>query len=199
MRTQPRPTLASIADYYPPSYVAFGAEPPPSGRLYDAARRVVRLPFHLRYGPPDSLPEAPTAEARALDIGCGTGLLLERLVERGWQPWGLEPDAQAADAAARRLHLDTSSILPVRAEEAVLPSGNFDLITMSHVLEHLHEPLRVLEKAWRWLGPEGSMRIWVPNIASFESRAFGRRWFSLDVPRHLQHFAPRTLSVAFAA
>jgi SAM-dependent methyltransferase len=184
-----------MSSYYPPSYIGFTAEPPPAGRLYGTLRWIVRLPFRLRYGSPDALPAPPTPGARALDVGCGTGILLERLARLGWEPWGLEPNADAAATAARRLGLDQSRILPSSVEEAQLPAGTFDLLTMSHVLEHLRDPLQALKRVRQWLRPDASVRIWVPNIGSLESRLFGRRWHGLDVPRHLQHYEPSTLTL----
>jgi 2-polyprenyl-3-methyl-5-hydroxy-6-metoxy-1,4-benzoquinol methylase len=195
VRTDPAPTERTLSSYYPPSYCCFAAEPSPAGGWYGALRWIVRLPFRLRYGSPDALPPPPAPGAKVLDIGCGTGVLLKRLASLGWEPWGLEPDADTAATAARLLALDESRIVPSRVEEARLPANTFDLITMSHVLEHLPDPLQALERARQWLRPGASIRIWVPNVASLESRLFGRRWFCLDVPRHLQHFEPNTLSL----
>jgi 2-polyprenyl-3-methyl-5-hydroxy-6-metoxy-1,4-benzoquinol methylase len=195
VRTDPAPSERSISSYYPASYVAFAAEVPPAGGWYGALRSIVRLPFRLRYGSPDAVPPPPAPGARVLDIGCGTGVLLERFANSGWEPWGLEPNADAAATAASRLGLDESRILPSTVEKAQLPADSFDLVTMSHVLEHLDDPLQALERARQWLRPGASIRIWVPNMASLESRLFGRRWFCLDVPRHLQHFEPHTLTL----
>lgn len=68
----------------------------------------------------------------------------------------------------------------------------FDLVTMTHVLEHVHDPCFVLEKIRRSLRTAGVLRIWVPNVASPEAQFFRRFWFGLDVPRHLTHFSPVT-------
>jgi SAM-dependent methyltransferase len=194
VRTDPAPSEQGMSFYYPPSYSGFAAELPPAGGLYGTLRWIVRLPFRLRYGSPDALSAPPAPGAKALDVGCGTGVLLERLARLGWEPWGIEPNAEAAATAARRLGVDPSRVVPSGVEEAQLQATAFDLVTMSHVLEHLHDPLQALERIRQWLRPNGVIRIWVPNIASLESRLFGRRWFCLDVPRHLQHYEPKTLT-----
>jgi SAM-dependent methyltransferase len=116
------------------------------------------------------------------------------MAHRGWAVSGVEPDAAAAAEAAHAAGVPRESIFAGQAEDAEFADGSFDLITLTHVIEHLHDPLLVLRKARRWIAPGGRLVIWCPNIGSFESRLFGRLWFGLDVPRHLYHFTPATIS-----
>lgn len=193
VRTSPRPTRESIGSYYPESYVCYGAGDEARGRLYAAFRWLVRLPYVLRHGSADPA-HAPVGDAnRLLDLGCGTGLYLEEMAERGWDPWGVEPDAATARVAVERLDLPADRILVGTGEDAEFPPQTFDLVTMVHVIEHLHDPRQVLGKVNGWLRPGGRVRIWAPNFGSLERRVFGRVWFGLDVPRHLFHFSPGTL------
>ena len=69
----------------------------------------------------------------------------------------------------------------------------FDFINMSHVLEHLFEPKRVLQKCFNMLAPGGELRLSIPNIDSLESRFFGRNWMGLDIPRHIVHFRAKVI------
>ncbi len=129
------------------------------------------------------------APGRALDVGCGDGDFLAHLRRRGWQVVGLELSAAAAGRARERG-------VEVREEEleaAGFAPGSFDLVTLWHVLEHLPDPRRALEEARRVLRPGGLLVLEVPNISSPTFRLCGERWFPLDVPRHLQHFDPRSL------
>ncbi len=74
--------------------------------------------------------------------------------------------------------------------------GNrFDFVTMFHVLEHLPNPRLALKYAGDLLKPGGTLIIQVPNIASFQARLFGRRWYGLDVPRHVINFSPKALGL----
>lgn len=75
-----------------------------------------------------------------------------------------------------------------------LRPGSFDVVTMWHSLEHVHRPLAILREAYRLLVPGGKLIIATPNIESLPFRVFGRSWFGLDLPRHLTHFTPRTLT-----
>jgi SAM-dependent methyltransferase len=191
-RTDPRPTPEAISRYYPESYVSFHHDHPRHGRITRAARWLLRLPYRLRYGEVFWLPPA-SAGGRALDVGSGSGDLLAELQRRGWEPWGIEPDPGQAEESRRRLGLLPHRVLTATAEAAELPAEAYGLVTMAHVLEHVHEPVQVLAKVRSWMRPGGLLRIWVPNIASLESRAFGGLWFGLDMPRHLYHFDRPTL------
>jgi SAM-dependent methyltransferase len=110
-----------------------------------------------------------------------------------WSPWGIEPNEELAKAVTARLHIGQERIFVGTAEAASFADETFDLVTMSHVLEHLHDPSAVLSKVHGWLRSDGLLRIWAPNISSFESRIFRQLWHGLDMPRHLYHFDLSTL------
>jgi hypothetical protein len=57
----------------------------------------------------------------------------------------------------------------------------------------LYEPRKAISEVFRWLKPDGIFYVFVPNPLSWESRLFRSYWYGLDVPRHLQHFSPRSL------
>ncbi|HAL61300.1 MAG TPA: hypothetical protein DCP08_02710 [Chloroflexi bacterium] len=208
----PRPHGDGLRHYYPEDYYAYQPAPQRSGlsqkmksRLkalilegYKAAaghpaplprklwRRALAFPFQGRLqGLPDH-----AGGGRVLDVGCGTGGYLRLLRELGWEVCGVEVDAKAC-AEAERLGLN---IFPGHLEEAGFPADYFDLVRMNHVLEHLPHPLHSLEEAKRVLSEGGKLLIEVPNVKSLSARLFGERWYHLDLPRHLFHFSPRTLS-----
>jgi len=126
-----------------------------------------------------------------LDLGCGDGGFVAQALRCGWQAQGLEPDAQAVAAARQRG-------LPVRQGGIERLSGQaacFDRITLSHVIEHLHDPLDVLRACRRLLKPGGQLWLATPNLDSLGHRAFGRHWRGLEAPRHLVLFHERGLAV----
>jgi 2-polyprenyl-3-methyl-5-hydroxy-6-metoxy-1,4-benzoquinol methylase len=194
MRTSPCPDARSIARYYPEEYghvcAATGANRGVAGR---ALRAAVRIPYALRYGPLSRTPSPSVDANRILDIGCAEGDYLVAMVRLGWHPWGIELRGASADVARARLGVPDGQIFVGRVEDAEFASNSFDLVTMAHVLEHLENPVAALGKIHRWLSPRGRLRIWLPNVASLEGRAFGRLWHGLDVPRHLFHFSPETI------
>jgi SAM-dependent methyltransferase len=130
-------------------------------------------------------------EGSLLDIGCGTGRDLERIQQAGWHVTGVEMSPYAADLARARLGCD---IIVGHFDEAVIEPRQFDVVRLSHVLEHLPSPRRSLEKIHRLLRPGGLLWLEVPNAASAEARLFRRHWFLWDLPRHLYHFTPATLA-----
>ena len=71
--------------------------------------------------------------------------------------------------------------------------GAWAAIVFWHSLEHLPEPGSTLEHAARLLAPEGVLVVAVPNSDSIQARAFGDRWFALDLPRHLVHLTSGAL------
>jgi SAM-dependent methyltransferase len=182
-----------MATYYPASYSPFAPDTADKGNVYAALRWAVRLPYRARYGPLAPPPPPSGSDKRLLDVGSGAGLSLEEMASLGWEPWGIEPNRELAQRTAERLGVPQSRVAAATVEEAEFPEASFDLVTMSHVLEHLYDPPHVLSKIHGWLRPGGTLRIWLPNFASLESRAFGRLWHGLDVPRHLYHFSPGTL------
>lgn len=71
---------------------------------------------------------------------------------------------------------------------------SFDVITCFDVLEHLYEPRRVMARVAEWLKPGGIFYVLVPNVNSAEARIFGRYWHGLELPRHLFHYSPESLT-----
>jgi SAM-dependent methyltransferase len=172
--TNPRPTPATIGNFYPAGY---GPHQP--ARDLKRSRRARRdLPLH--------------GLGRLLDFGCGGGTFLERMRRQGWQVTGLDASA----AAVRRVRDELG--LPVLAGSLPHPElveASFDVITMWHALEHVHNPLAVLRAAHQLLAPGGKLIVAVPNLDSAAFRWCGAAWVGLDLPRHLTHFTPHTLTL----
>jgi SAM-dependent methyltransferase len=150
--------------------------------LPSLARRAQRL---MRYLPPPSSSTKP----RLLDVGCGDGEFLRRMLALGWEVCGLDPDETAARAAEETgipIHPGSLSSHPY-------PDGSFDAITLYHVIEHLHDPLEALRACWRLLRHKGTLAIFTPNLASLAHRAFLQDWYPLQPPTHLILFTRRPL------
>ena len=122
----------------------------------------------------------PTQGQRLLDIGCGNGFFLASAKEAGWQVSGVEPDPVAAAVARDRgVHVMVGTV-DLLADE----SNCFDVITLSHVIEHVHEPQKLLESVHRLLKPGGVIYVETPNIESHGAALFKKEWRGLESPRH---------------
>ena len=128
-----------------------------------------------------------------LDVGCGEGKFLWGLDSKKWQRTGVDFAEEALRLVKAKIHDIT--LLEGTIFSPQLQANKFDVITFWHVLEHLPDPLKVLERAYQLLRPGGWLIISVPNFASLQAHLFGRYWYAIDVPRHLYHFAPGPLEI----
>lgn len=126
-------------------------------------------------------------DSRVVDLGAGDGRLAIALARSGHRVTAVEPFRDVPDAPGLTLRRES-------VEQVELPEHSFDAAVLWHVLEHLAEPLAVLERVRRWLVPGGRVLVGVPNLAGFQARIGGERWFHLDTQRHLVHFTPAGLT-----
>ena len=130
-------------------------------------------------------------EKNILDIGAGTGDFLKVCKVNLWNVFGIEPDMEARNIAAKKgvlLHKDVSHFTDKK----------FEIITLWHVLEHvenLEEYISTLEKL---LSKNGTLIIAVPNYKSYDAKHYSKFWAAFDVPRHLWHFSETSISKLFA-
>jgi len=127
---------------------------------------------------------APPFPARLLDVGCGNGDLLVQMRSLGWSVEGVEVDPAAARTArARGLEVRQGELLQQR-----YPSDFFDAVTMSHLIEHVYDPVSLLQEARRVLKPTGTLIVLTPNSQSMGARLYGQDWRGWEPPRHLHIF-----------
>ncbi len=114
---------------------------------------------------------------RVLDIGCGTGFLLEKLAERGYSGIGVDLSPESVEHARTRLEEmgagDRLTAVVGSAYEP--PEGPFDLVTLTDVLEHLEDPRACLTALRAQMAPGGLLVISTPNRRSLPG---ARRWMS---------------------
>ncbi|MCA8999877.1 MAG: class I SAM-dependent methyltransferase, partial [Planctomycetaceae bacterium] len=210
----PRPTLETLAACYPAGYGPHrpqnenSASPTsPEGEEKVAAPSAPqKTPWYLRpsvrsipglkrlyHWLTDTrsqiLPPPPNADARALELGCGTGQFLDSLRSVGWNCEGVELVAAAAEGARRRgfpIHEGT-------LESAAFPDETFDAAFAWHVLEHLPDVRASLQELYRVLKPGGILAVSLPNVGCWEPIVFGRNWYVWELPRHLHFFNPARL------
>jgi 2-polyprenyl-3-methyl-5-hydroxy-6-metoxy-1,4-benzoquinol methylase len=127
-----------------------------------------------------------------LDIGCGTGYFPAYMKQKGFKVAGVEVDPKAREFARSEFRL------AVYSPEAFLHDeieGEFDVITLWHVLEHIHDFNLYLDKMLDHLEKDGTLVIALPNCNSLDARFYKEYWAGYDVPRHLWHFTPSTMKL----
>jgi 2-polyprenyl-3-methyl-5-hydroxy-6-metoxy-1,4-benzoquinol methylase len=127
--------------------------------------------------------------AKVLDVGCGRGVLLGPLADRGFDVFGVEISESASLGVDPRTDVRVAS----RLGDAHFEAESFDQIIIWHVLEHIADPVHTIEESKRILRPGGRIIVAVPNFSSIQARWSGPAWFHLDAPRHLYHFPLHTL------
>jgi 2-polyprenyl-3-methyl-5-hydroxy-6-metoxy-1,4-benzoquinol methylase len=95
--------------------------------------------------------DSPPPGAKAIDVGCGEGKLLNSLQDAGWNTYGIEPSTAVAFLRHQRL-------------EAAPQDGSFDLAILHHVLEHVPNPLEILRQLAGSLRVGGILFISVPRL-----------------------------------
>ncbi len=141
--------------------------------------------FEEHLGRPDS---------RIIDIGCGLGFFLEEGKKRGWQTLGIEPSKPAA-AHAESLGLEL--INDTFGAHNASSLGQFDVVHMHEVLEHLPDPKQLLTLALDLLVPGGLVCVVVPNDFNPLQRLlqdhFDYRPWWVSPPVHVNYFNFRSL------
>jgi SAM-dependent methyltransferase len=135
---------------------------------------------------------APTEGAKLLDIGSGGGEFVRRAIRLGYAAEGLEFDALAVAAGVAR----GLPILHGGLPDTGLPEAGYDAVTLSQVIEHLHDPLAALAEIHRLLKPGGFFWLATPNMDAPGHALFGPDWRGLEPPRHLVLFSAQALALA---
>ncbi len=182
--TNPRPAPDQIGRYYQ-SETYYSHQENKKGfipRLYERVK-VVNLKNKVK------MATEGLAPGRLLDIGCGVGDFLVQMQKQKWEVMGVEPSDDAKNIAEARL-----GFRPIGPSDyASLPDASFDVITLWHVLEHVDDLKTQTSEITRLLKPKGRLVIALPNFQSFDCQHFKDKWAAWDVPRHLNHFSPKTL------
>jgi 2-polyprenyl-3-methyl-5-hydroxy-6-metoxy-1,4-benzoquinol methylase len=170
----PRPTALGLSEVYPEIYARSYIEKIP-GWVIQRIRFLKKI----------------SSTGRLLEIGCSAGHFLNIARKMGYDVTGIEIDKRTAQYAKEHYGLEVK-IAPL--EDVNLPADYFDLVVLFDVFEHLREPMVGLEKIFNALIPGGHVIIKVPNFSCLESMLFRGFWYHLDLPRHLLHFSPATLT-----
>lgn len=124
-----------------------------------------------------------------LDVGCSVGVLLDVANKSGFEVKGVEV-SQWASKFARQKGFDvvTGDLL-----SAGYPDRSFDVVVLNHVLEHIFEPIAILNEVERIMKDDGLLVIGVPNFGCYLAQVQKAKWFSLMPDQHIWQFTHKTL------
>lgn len=189
--TSPRPDMQEIGKYYQSDQYMSHHTSSTSlfHRLYRLIRNYMykkktdRIASHLNRNMQSST---------ILDYGAASGDFLSYCIGQGvTQVSGVEQDA-----TCRKLALDQHGVFLKAPEElADFKQASFDVITLWHVLEHIHNLDEVIRRFHNLLNEKGILVISVPNVDALDCGIYKEYWSAYDVPRHLYHFNKKTISI----
>lgn len=181
----PRPTRLSLANFFEGSQ-ALG--------LYSEmveSSKVART-GHIFSPLVDSLSSILANPGKGLEIGCGSGLLLEVIKAKysKWEFFGLEPNKRAVEICrSKTLDVFHGVLETFETEE------KYDLIIMWAVLDHFYSPIDVLTKACSLLTSGGYIVIGNMNIEGFDSMVFGDENPTFDPPERMNFFGKKSIKL----
>lgn len=186
--TNPRPEIDKIGAYYKAeSYISHtNTSKGLIAKIYHSVRK-----YTLK-GKLELVNKLYSRKGKLLDVGCGTGMFLNVCKENGWKVFGIEPDDDAR-AIAEQINQSTikTDVLNSFQDE------QFNIISLWHVLEHVHQLNETIDWLYERLAVDGSLIIAVPNHESEDAAIYANKWAAYDVPRHLYHFSQKTIKQLF--
>ena len=181
-----------LTSYYRAETYAFGSKADRSGEKSDEALTLPVDVARLR-GLVNNLERlVESRDARILDVGCGLGALLALLEDAGYTDvQGIDPSRSAVSAvkrSGRRAQVGT-------ADEPPLDIGKFDVVIMSHVLEHIDRPRKAIQKLRAFLKPAAVVYAEVPDASRYAE--FLKEPFVDFNIEHVNHFSMAHLNELF--
>ncbi|MFA5147261.1 MAG: class I SAM-dependent methyltransferase [Candidatus Omnitrophota bacterium] len=125
------------------------------------------------------------------DVGCGPGTLLTEAARRGYYAFGVEPNTKCHGLLDKKGIAYTKEFFPLKAGI----KERFDCIFLLNALEHMHDPVRIVEEAKKLLKPSGLIYISVPCIDALVNRVMHEKAGVFGGHSHIQFFSIKTLSM----
>lgn len=187
----------NISDFYPDSYYSFSNPNKSKLRLFLRKKKdnftighfdILGMFLNIYSFPESNLKalkkcRVPNKKPNILDVGCGGGTLLIRLQSLGFKNlFGIDPFIDH-DKRVENITIEKKTIEDIDSDEK-----RYDVIFLSHVLEHVRNPVKELSSAKDNLSDNGKIILRIPISSSYAFKKYNRYWFQIDAPRH--HFIP---------
>ena len=188
----------NMAKYYPKNYYSYAKSSSLSSLLRRHRASYAGNGLNLfgaliafLYGPDHAIHSVSrlqlSKDVRVLDVGCGSGGLLQNLQRMGFKNLtGLDPFLPS-DIETRRVRLLKRELFEL--------DGEFDVVMLHHTFEHMAEPALVLRQLNRILGPNGTIILRIPLSDSYAWNYYVTNWYQLDAPRHFFLHTERSMAI----
>ena len=170
----PRPTINDIAKHYNNQNYQ------PHSKKYNFISLFYKIAQIFNNKSKISLIEKYSKKSRLLDFGGGDGQFSSFMSNKNWDTYYFEP------------HLDKKHKNHIH-NLSDINRFTFDVVTMFHSIEHLHNIDESLKVIYDVLSKDGVLVLSFPNYYAYEKSFFDKDWVAYDVPRHLYHFSPKTI------
>ncbi len=180
--TNPRPTIEDMPGYYKSEeYISHSNKGSSLVNIVYKIARSFTIKSKIR------IVRKYHSSPRIFDFGCGTGHFLHACAKKGWDCMGYEPDDLAAAQAEKYKGVKIIRDLSDHTKD------KYNVITLWHVLEHVHQLKETLTTLRKMLSEKGILVVAVPNMNSWDANHYKEYWAGYDVPRHLYHFEKSTI------
>lgn len=132
-----------------------------------------------------------SSNGNLLDVGCGNGRYLDGMKKLGWQTKGVEFN----ESAVRVCNISKLDVHHGDLFSANFDTNSFDVINVSHVVEHVPNPKELFAELSRILKKNGTLIIKTPNSEALGRALFNTNWYANDVPRHIYLFSEKSLKI----
>ncbi|HPJ37981.1 MAG TPA: class I SAM-dependent methyltransferase [Spirochaetota bacterium] len=194
----PRPSEEMMTRYYSNSYFTERTDRGYNNYFSPEIRNEIERVFTLNLTDLDffNYEKSLDGSKHSLDIGCAAGYFVAYLANRGWDAEGIDisSDCISFSQDALKLKTECNDYLVTDYSE------KFHLITLWASIEHLHNPQRVIEKAYNDLHENGRLYISTCRVGGVNAmKLFRKKWRFYNFPEHLYFFSHRTLAQLLAA
>lgn len=140
-----------------------------------------------------------TKVGNLLDVGCAMGFFMEQAQKNGYKSYGIEVSDYAATIAQKKFPKtvykgSVEDFLKNGTKESQFKGVNFDLITLSDLIEHVNNPRGVLKGLKNILAPSGVIALQTGDAGSLWAFLMGKNWHFYAPPQHLYFFSQKTLT-----
>ena len=176
----PQPSFEELEPFYHEDYSPYETEREPIDDLVEQASREGEF-RHITIRPGIEI----------LDLGCGGGDFLRVAAHLGARVVGVDPSPIAAQRARGQ---DVEVFCGTIEDYAAAHEGRrFDVVTGSHVIEHVPQPVETLRTMKRLLKPDGFIWLGLPNAGCWAYLRLRGRWHAAGLPWHIQQFTTTSI------